>query len=113
MTNDPNETNDLEGQPVERAADETAVLPVRAKLTGIPGGIPDLDAPVDALRARIPAEEPLRVRFGLQLYDPERATLYFQWPKVVFTLELATAEDAVALREHLQAAIEQFVEARR
>ena len=105
--------NELEGQPVERAADETATLPVRAKLTAIPGGVPDLDAPVEALRARLLANEPLRVRVLVQLYDPDRTVMYFQWPKVTFGLELATAEDAVALREALQGAIEGFVEARK
>lgn len=107
MTN-PNETPG--GAAEAEAPDHTReTLPAAVVLTRVPGGVPDLDAPMHEAAA-VEAEKfelPLRMRIPLNLYSTERAR-YEAWPAVAFTLELRDGAEAVALRQELEGFLREF-----
>ena len=79
------------------------------RLTRVPGGLPDMDAPI--VRAAV-AGESVRLRVPVQLYDPSDRS-YRNLEGVSSVMELGDAPSAAKFREDLDAWMRAWAEAGR
>lgn len=80
----------------------------RVALISVPGGVPNLDAPLEAIIAGAP-DMATRVRLPLSLYDPQDQA-YDPWLKVAWVLECREQRLARVFREELDQFVRAFVE---